>query len=661
MFDTFGGGVAQPSDLSYRAVSLTANVTLVWPSLSQTSTDVVARIMDVTPSGAGLAITMPDATQRSTGQDVLYRNLGGSTFTVKKSDGSTLTTVAASVAIYIYLSDNSTSPGTWQVVTFGTGTSSADAATLAGFGLKAIGITLNQKHDVAETSGAVTVADTDRARTYVWTSGTVNCNLPTAASVGSDFFFIAKNGGSGTVTIQRSGADTIDGATSLALAPNDGVIVYSAGSANRWYTVAQGRAVNFAFTQLVKSVAGSSTVTLTSAECANKIITFTGLLTGNISVEVTNTVSVYYVFNNTTGAFTLTLKTVAGTGITIVQGSHDVAVCDAVNVYRAVDNTAATTLFSSGSESAPSISFIGDSDTGFYQNAANKPAVTAGGTDVMRWNTVASAVNAIDVFPSATTTAVYMQPFGGDANVQFDLSSLGTGNVGLYSDGHTLPLALFTRVASAVNYLSFAPSATGLSVSITAAGTDSNITFNLATKGTGAFRFFTNSSVQQLNLTHTASAVNYWALTGSATGNRLSLSADAASSDGNVGIALSTKGTGTYYFTGEIAVAPYLQQTLSTASATINWNMDLGGIADATLGASSPYTMAAPTVLKKGTYILHLIQDGTGSRTIGTWNAVFKWPAATPPVLSTVAGRRDIISFVCDGTNLYGSFLPDVR
>ena len=100
-----------------------------------------------------------------------------------------------------------------------------------------------------------------------------------------------------------------------------------------------------------------------------------------------------------------------------------------------------------------------------------------------------------------------------------------------------------------------------------------------------------------------------------------------------------------------------LSQTL-TDGATISWDTSLGRVATVTLGGNR--TMAAPTNLKVGTYILHVIQDGTGSRLI-TWNSVFKWVGAVAPVLSTTAGRRDIFSFVSDGTNLYGSFLPDVR
>ena len=103
--------------------------------------------------------------------------------------------------------------------------------------------------------------------------------------------------------------------------------------------------------------------------------------------------------------------------------------------------------------------------------------------------------------------------------------------------------------------------------------------------------------------------------------------------------------------------ANYLSQTL-TDGATVNWDASLGRVATLTLGGNR--TVAAPTNLKVGTYILHVVQDGTGSRTI-TWNGVFKWPAAVAPTLTTTASRRDIMTFVSDGTNLYGTYINDVR
>jgi len=113
--------------------------------------------------------------------------------------------------------------------------------------------------------------------------------------------------------------------------------------------------------------------------------------------------------------------------------------------------------------------------------------------------------------------------------------------------------------------------------------------------------------------------------------------------------------------TVNVAGANMLQQTLSDSSGTISWNAVNGTVATVTLTGTGR-TVAAPTNLKVGTYILHVYQDGTGGRTITTWNSVFKWPAGTAWVASnTSPNAHDVLSFVCDGTNLYGSFIPDVR
>ena len=111
-------------------------------------------------------------------------------------------------------------------------------------------------------------------------------------------------------------------------------------------------------------------------------------------------------------------------------------------------------------------------------------------------------------------------------------------------------------------------------------------------------------------------------------------------------------------FTGTVTINANIANQILTDGATINWDTSLGSVATVTLGGNR--AIAAPTNLKIGSYILHVIQDGSGNRTL-TWNSVFKWPAGVAPVLTTTAGRRDLFSFVCDGTNLYGSYLPDVR
>jgi hypothetical protein len=127
--DVFGNNTVAPSGYQYVAVALSANTTFEWPE-NAVGDDLIAAIMDVTPSGAGLEITLPAANGASTGRDILIRNVGSDTFTIKDNGGSTITTAASGTAKYLFITSNSTAAGTWGVFTYGTGTSSADASAM---------------------------------------------------------------------------------------------------------------------------------------------------------------------------------------------------------------------------------------------------------------------------------------------------------------------------------------------------------------------------------------------------------------------------------------------------------------------------------------------------------------------------------------------------
>lgn len=86
--------------------------------------------------------------------------------------------------------------------------------------------------------------------------------------------------------------------------------------------------------RLSLSVAGSADVVLTDLQANNAILNFTGVLTGNISVIVplgANTRE-WIVTNNTTGAFSLTVKGATGTGISVAQGGFSNLYQDGTNV-----------------------------------------------------------------------------------------------------------------------------------------------------------------------------------------------------------------------------------------------------------------------------------------------------------------------------------------
>jgi hypothetical protein len=88
----------------------------------------------------------------------------------------------------------------------------------------------------------------------------------------------------------------------------------------------------------VSGLTGGSRV-LSTAEGAKGIILCTGALVANQQVIVPNRIAQWLVINATTGGFSLTVKTAAGTGVTVPQGGAGAPTnvwSDAVNVYNTV-------------------------------------------------------------------------------------------------------------------------------------------------------------------------------------------------------------------------------------------------------------------------------------------------------------------------------------
>jgi hypothetical protein len=113
--------------------------------------------------------------------------------------------------------------------------------------------------------------------------------------------------------------------------------------------------------RLSKSVAGGATVTLSATEVNNLFLEFTGVLTASINVVVPSAARSYFVLNSTTGAYTLTVKTAAGTGIVVPQGGRALLECDATNVLHPLANlvgnvTVAGTLAVAGASSFAAVS-----------------------------------------------------------------------------------------------------------------------------------------------------------------------------------------------------------------------------------------------------------------------------------------------------------------
>lgn len=382
----FTGNVVQPTDVSYRSVTLSANTQLEWPINGNVTDNVSARIMDVTATSAGLSLWMPPANQTSVGDDAMIRNVGSNTFTVRTFGGAgTIVSIAAGEAKYIYITANSTATGTWGVIAFGAGTSSADASVLAGLGLVASGAQLNTAHPAAAISNAGVFAAADRAETAIWSGGSGTYTLPLASTLGNNWFVLFKNNGSGSMVISCSGPDLIDGNSTKTFNPTESAFIVCTGTG--YITVGYGVSSQFVFTAFIKNVTGGS-YTLSASEAGNTIQSYIGVLSSNVTIVYPPVVNLYVISNQTTdNGYTLTITTGGGGAtVQVPAGQQVTLVCDGTNFYNANTTQAgavSTITLANGTVSSPSLRFASEPNTGIYRAGAGELDIAVLGSKVV--------------------------------------------------------------------------------------------------------------------------------------------------------------------------------------------------------------------------------------------------------------------------------------
>lgn len=174
-----------------------------------------------------------------------------------------------------------------------------------------------------------------------------------------------------------------------------------------------------------------------------------------------------------------------------------------------------------------------------------EPSNTDDLVHIQRDINTASGINIKNLFAGVTAEA-YIHMWGGALNQGSDLqlrsqakemggnvnivaghgTSIGTFNL-IQSDNKTLnfyanntKVVEITPSASTVNYIAFKGSATGSGTNITTAGIDANITLSINSAGTGSITLRTNAgAASQVLILHTATPTRQITLTGSNGGN----------------------------------------------------------------------------------------------------------------------------------------------
>jgi hypothetical protein len=242
-----------------------------------------------------------------------------------------------------------------------------------------------------------------------------------------------------------------------------GAIIQAANYQGFWLNTTNGNTTNpdtggagwtsLVFEGLQAITVTTANVTVTQLQSAYPILVISGALTGARSLILPAVVGQWIVQNNTTGAFALTVKTAAGTGIVATQGQSTYLYGDGTNIYFASSvgvasfNTRTGTVTLNATDVTTALGYIPYNATnpdGFAKIASPTfTGIPAAPTAALGNSTTQLATTAF-VVPGSSLTANGYEKFPSGLIMQW--GSFNTGSIGNEATGsQSFPIA-FTNL-----------------------------------------------------------------------------------------------------------------------------------------------------------------------------------------------------------------------
>jgi hypothetical protein len=438
--------------------------------------------------------------------------------------------------------------------------------------------------------------------------------------------------GLGTMSVQNATAVTITGGTanSLVLGGTTAAaatvttlrINSTLSLAGATGTSGQVLTSNGASAPTWQNIAGTGTVTSIDVSGGT-----TGLTTSGGPVTSTGTITLagtLAIANGGTGATTdSAARTALGLGTMAVQAASSVAITGG-----SINGTSlgATTA---GSAKVTTLDIASGLTLATLAGTSGQVLTSAGAGFVPTWTTAATG----------TVTSVSF-----------------TGGVVSVATATTTPALTIAGTSGGIPYFSSATTwatSAALAANALVIGGGAGVAPSTITTGTGVV------TALGVNVGSAGALVTFNGALGTPSSGTVTNLTGTASININGTVGATTPGTGAFTtLTSSTSFTPTAYTETIVASGTVGASATLaitaGTILTATLTSATACTFTMPTATAGKSFTLLLKQPASGTATTATFTGV-KWNSGGAPTITATVGKLDIIAFVADGTNWYGT------